>query len=191
MEETGMRLRQLAGWLGIVIVLCYILHCDIVPLSPDHREVVTRKLTDMYWHNPDTGHTSSGQPGEGRPVNGHISSSWLILFIPPRSWASLAIWFASGKIWCWDIKYSGSFQQKERLYHIFSHNKMPPGYPRISNHTRQRAEGDQTLILTLIHTDQELRWLLINCPHIGSLYTSDFRTLKCIPGLWPGTWVQL
>lgn len=139
-SEPGTWLRQLAGGPGIVIVLCYILHCHIVSLSPDHREVVTRKLTDMYWHNPDSRHTSSGRAGTS-----HQEDHDIFLSLPLEVELNLLY---HCEMPLWDIKYSRSFQHPESLYHIFSHNKMPPGHPPISNHTRQRA--DQTLILTLI-----------------------------------------
>ena len=111
--QGWMWLQQLAG---AVIVLCYtILHCHNV--SGPYREVVTRKLTDMYWHNPDSGHTSSGP---NHRISGYYFSSSAILnrTIPLFS--------------------------TKTLYRLFSHNKRPPGHPPISNHTRAHQTNINT-----------------------------------------------
>ena len=56
MEESGLDVTR-SSWLALWLYCVTTFY--IVSLSPAHRWLVTRKLTDMYWHNPDTRHTSS------------------------------------------------------------------------------------------------------------------------------------
>ena len=74
------------------------------------------------------------------------------------------------------------FSSKRASIIYFLIIKCPPATLLSPITPGQRAEGDQTLILTLIsRPSTEVTFDKLSAQRVT--YTSDFRTQKCIPGL--------